>query len=260
MHISIEDIINEIVDSIDKSIDIIKIVDAAEQLTKLYLCDFKWLQLGSIVSDGTNDATVTEIGVNYIIVDKGLITFTWIARKLYIVKNMYFMRGTPIAVNGEYKAMSNDERNKTPLSWLVKPIKETNNLNGQGFERISDIRMFFLNVTNPSYTEKQHNEKVLSPLWQWVIAFFKAIDKNKNFGKIDSYDSRELNRFGTETAQGFEKNIIDSNLSAIDIKFSLPIRSVGQCFCNIKKDYKIQYLSDGENLFLYEGNKVLSFN
>jgi hypothetical protein len=168
------------------------------------------------------------------------------------------MRGTALAVNGEWTKLSNDERNKTPFVWMVKPIVEEYFGEKSNIERLSDLRLYFLDSTNVSYTESEINDNVLKPLWAWVDAFIEVIKKDRGFDYVKSYSTRELNRFGTETAQGFEANIIDSNLSAIEVRFTLPIKKSNSCLCSpkVREDFLIW---DGESAIDLGNNNILEY-
>lgn len=265
MRRNIEDIIEEIVESIDKTILINKIFDAGEVQTTLYMCDIKWIKVGTIVSDELgNEVPVIEVSDEYIVVDKTQYiidngySFVWSSKTLTIIEDIYFMRGTALAVNGEWQKLSPRVKQKTPFVWLVKPTVERTNANGQGFERTADLRLYFLDNTLLKYKEEEHTNNVIKPLWAWVMAFFKAIELNSDFGKFDNYDTRELSRFGTETAQVFEANIITANLSAIEVKFTLPIRRGAKCLCN-KTIYTDNLIDLGDSVLISETNEFISY-
>jgi hypothetical protein len=268
MRVTIEDIIEGVVDSIDKTCVVSRIVDNIDLVqATLYLCDLKWIKVGSIISDGLgHEVPVIEVGTNYIVFDKtdyiaeNEATFVWTSKTLTIVKDIYYVKGTALAVNGEWTKLTSDEREKTPFVWLVKPTTETTNLNGQGIVRTAELRIYFLDATDvTNYTEDDHNVEVLTPLWQWVVAFFEAIRKNKDFANIDNYTSRELNRFGTETPQGFEANILDSNLSAIELRFTLSIRNGAKCLCEPNKSLVDGLVWTGEEFIDLGENNLLGY-
>ena len=229
----IQNIIESVVNSIDKTIDIKKFEDADLIDTKLYICgSFKWLKVGDTVLDEDDrDSVVTEIGANYIIVHKGSL-FTWTSRVLTIVKDIYFFRGTPLATNSEWLQFAKNEDSKTPFVWLVEPTSETFYEANNSLERESDLRIFFLDKTDLKYTTKEHHDNVIEYLSPWVDGFLDVIRNDiQNFRKFDSYSRKVLSRFGTETPSGYESNIIDSNLSAIEIRFTLPIKKGAKCIC-----------------------------
>lgn len=231
MRRNIEDITQELVEGIDKTIHVRRIFNGSFLQTKLYVCELKWLVIGSIITDGTNTATVSEVGEDYIVIDKET-DYTWTSKTFTIVQNMYYMRGTPLAVNAEWQKLSKTVKNKTPFVWLVKPTSEVNYGLKSNLDRESDLRIYFLDKTKIEYTEQQHTDLVIKPLWAWVLAFFEVIKKDRGFNPIVTYTTRELSRFGTETAQRFESNIITANLSAIEVRFTLSIKKSAKCLCN----------------------------
>jgi hypothetical protein len=265
MRRNIEDIVEEIVDSIDKTILIAKIFDASEVQTTLYMCDIKWIKVGTIVSDELgNEVPVVEVSDDYIVVDKTQyiidngFSFVWSSKTLTIVKDIYFMRGTPRVVDTEWQKLSPRVKEKTPFVWLVKPLNERDYTNGQGLERTADLRIYFLDDTLLKYKQQENTNNVIKPLRAWVGAFFEAIEQNPDFGKFDGYDSRELTRFGTETSQGVDANIIDANLSAIEVRFTLPIRKGAKCLCN-KTIRGIKALYTGSDLIGTDNDTIIIY-
>ena len=229
--VDIQDIVENIVTSIDKTIKIGRIDNEVEILTKLYVCELKWLEVGSdILDEEDRPAQVTEIGSNYIVVRKQD-PFVWTSKTITIVKDIYYFRGTPLATNVEWLEYSNHEGFKTPFVWLVEPTTEVEFANGQGLERESDLRIYFLTGTLAHYTVKQKHDITIAYLRTWVEGFKKSVDKNKLFANVESYTTKNISFFGVESPQGYEANIIDANLSAIELRFTLPIRKRANCLC-----------------------------
>lgn len=229
--VDIQDIVEDIVNSIDKTVKIDRFENAVEILTKLYVCEFKWLEVGSDVLDDQNrPAQVQEIGSNYIVVRKQD-PFVWTSKTITIVKDIFYFRGTPLATNTEWLEYSTHESFKTPFVWLVEPTTEVEFANGQGLERESDLRIYFLTGTLSQYTVKQKHDISIAYLRTWVEGFKLAIKKNKLFANVESYTTKNISFFGVESPQGYEANIIDANLSAIELRFTLPIRKRANCLC-----------------------------
>lgn len=227
----IQDIVEEIVNDIDKTIVVVKIEDATLLQTILYVCELKWLRVGSVVTDGLgHTVTVIEVGSNYIIVEKDPL-FTWTSLLITIEEPIYYFRGTPMATNEEWLNFAVNEDAKTPFVWLVEPTNETFFTNGQSLERESDLRLYFLDKTLPKRTTKEHHDLVVKHLRAIVDGFLSVIERDKGFGRYDSYSQRVLSWFGTESASGYEAVILDSNLSAIEIRLTLPIRKGAKCLC-----------------------------
>lgn len=232
MRKDIINIVGEIVADIDKTIQVSR-VEGAELITpKLFVCDFKWLKIGSIILDDQDrPATVTQFGENWIVVEKED-PFVWTSKYFTIVQDIYYFKGSPLATNREWQNYARLESGKVPFVWLVSPTTEVFYNNGQALERESDLRLFFLDITSPNYTVQQHHDNVIKYLNAWIDGFLDAINKNRrDFERFDSYTLKEISRFGVETPQGVENNIIDSNLSAIELRFTLPIKKGAKCLC-----------------------------
>lgn len=220
----------EIIAKIDKTFRITKIDFADVITTKLFVCSTKWLKVGDFVLDDENrSATITEVGDGWIVVRKTT-PFIWTSKTFISIKDFIFFAGTPLDVNSEWLKSSIIQSNKLPLFWLVLPTSETINANGQGLERESQIRLFIIEQSNLKYTVEEYYFYVMKYLMAYLEAVKDAIKKNKLFASIESFEQRELYRLGSESPDGFEALILDSNLSAIEVRFTLPIRKRG-CDC-----------------------------
>ena len=47
----------------------------------------------------------------------------------------------------------------------------------------------------------------------------------------DKYDLKNFTRFGTESNNGFTANIIDADLTGVELRISLPIYKLSDCKC-----------------------------
>jgi hypothetical protein len=221
---------NEIIGKIDKVFRITRVEFADVITTKLFVCSTKWLKVGDFVRDEENrGVTITDVGEGWIVVRKES-PFVWDSKTFISVKDFIFFAGTPLDVNSEWLKSSIIQTNKLPLFWLPLPTNETFNLNGQGLERESSIRLFIIEQSELKYTVEEYYFYVMKYLYTYLDAMKDAIKKNKLFANIESFEQREFYRLGSESADGFEAVILDSNLSAIEIRFTLPIRKRG-CEC-----------------------------
>lgn len=226
----IKDIIKDVVEKIDKTLKISRIFNGDFILTKLYVCELKWAKIGMVVLDSQNrDATIVEIGKDYIVVQKAA-PFIWTDLMLTLVREIYFDFGTPRMTNNEWLQKSNRTSLKTPFVWLVEPMSESFKIGG-GIARESDLRLYFLDDNETESTTEGFHDNVVKYLRAWLDGFLLRIDKDSSFAQFDFYTTRVLTRFGSETPNGFEANIIDANLSAIELRFTLPIRKGANCLC-----------------------------
>lgn len=232
MRKDIQDIVEEIVLSIDKTIRISRVELFDMPNTKLFICEKKWLEVGQLILDDQGrEATITTIGENFVTILKSQPFYDWTSKYFTIVKDIYYFRGTPLATNAEWLSYARNEDGKTPFVWLLEPTEEEFYKNGQGLERTSDLRLYFLDKTKVGNTVKQHHDNVLKYLNDWVDGFLLAIEKDQSFAKYDSFKTKNISRFGIETSKGYERNILDSNLCAVEVRLSLPIRNGAKCLC-----------------------------
>lgn len=234
MRTNLKDIVKGIVENIDKNLSVSSIdSETADDIqTKLYVCNLKWVKVNDLATDDQGrTGQIVEVGENYVVFKKDD-PFVWTSKKIILTKEFYFQAGTPLDVDAEWLQKNITSEAKLPLFWLVLPASEDNFRNGQGLERESQIRLYILEQTNMTdYLVDDHYSQVIKYLWEYYDAFFESIKKDKSFANINLDTTRELYRFGSENESGFEQNVIDANLSAIETRFTLPIRKGASCLC-----------------------------
>lgn len=225
--IDIYDIVkDEIVEKMDNSLRVVKIVDNGGTYTLTICNSVKWARVKLTISDAALNA-YTISAVDYsarLITVTPLGAYAWTSTTGTLQKPKFFI-GTPMRTNEEWLQFSNDERNKVPFIWMVEPTQERVKPDSDGKERESDIRIVFIDSNNsPGWITTDVHEKRLKALYNMVSEFFRTIENNPLFGDIESdRQIRNLTRFGTETSNGFERNIIDADLTGIDARVALPI-------------------------------------
>ena len=60
--------------------------------------------------------------------------------------------------------------------------------------------------------------------------FMKVIDEDLTFESIDDYELITFSRFGVETERGMFENILDANLSGVELRLTLG-KYKGNCHC-----------------------------
>lgn len=217
----------EIIDKMDRNVTVKSI--AGDDLTT---CGVKWAAVNKVVEDG-NGTEFTVLAVDYDIDVITLTDATGFTGNMVLQKPFFFV-GTPMATNTEWKKFSSNEFLKTPFIWMVEPTPERPDYTGASIERESDIRVVFLDSNNVKdwITTQTHDFKLQS-LYNMYGEFVLAIQNNSIFDRdrIDTAAIRNLTKFGTETANGFDNNIIDANLTGLDVRITLPIQELGECKC-----------------------------
>ena len=66
---------------------------------------------------------------------------------------------------------------------------------------------------------------------QLVAALIEAISARANFDDVEDFQLVTFSRFGVEQETGFVKNIIDANLSGVELQFTLQKYKGNDCKC-----------------------------
>lgn len=144
--------------------------------------------------------------------------------------NLFFQTGTRLAANQEWTMADSNLQNKLPLVWLLETINERFYGIQSPLERESELRIFFLNETDITqfYTE-DHRNNVVQPMTNLAQSFVNVVNNTPSFKKVDQWQIRTFSRFGVETQQGVVKNILDANLSGVELQITLPVYKTNTC-------------------------------
>ena len=182
--IEASEFIKELIDDIDYSI--VGEFNASDG--KTYFCNTKWARVGKTIVDSLGD----------------------------------FKTGTKLATNREWTIADPDLENKLPLVWLLEVISETGYGRGSALDRSIEVKLFFLDETDPSqYYTKEHREQVVKPMQKLMMEFFKVVDKNRMYEAVENYRYKTFSRFGVEQENGVFENILDANLSGVALELTL---------------------------------------
>lgn len=200
----------------------------------LTVCNPKWARVGMIVKDSLdNEYTVTavdHVNSTITVTPNGVYVFTG---TLLVLNKPYFFVGTPIATNKEWEQFNTDERKKVPFAWMLEPTKERVKPITDSIRRESDIFMIFLdsNDIEQWQTVDTHDNR-LQALYNMVDEFIATVVRSfKFFSDNLEYDMKNFTKFGKETSEGMEKNIIDANLTGVELRLTLPIYELDGCKC-----------------------------
>jgi len=193
--------------------------NAALEITET--CKTKWCRIGKTVADsGGNIFTVLDLDFDEYIVGESPLQID-----LDGVINLnppIFIHGTKKATNMEWTKMANNVTAKTPIIWLLGSL----NFKKFGRESVIDIessmRIFFLDETDVvNYYTADHVQNVVYPMEQLAKEFIDTINKNRQFKTIESWEIIEFSRFGVEQENGMFQNILDANLSGVELRITL---------------------------------------
>jgi len=196
-------------------------IDGTFDVDKTLSCNTKWARVGKKVTDSNGDEfLITEIDENNYLVGQNvdLIDLDGIIN----LPQPFFIHGTKKATNREWTILSNDVTAKTPIIWLLGSLNYKQFGRESTIDIESSVRIFFLDETDvANYYTADHITQVVYPMEQLAKEFIETINRNRNFKTIEDWEIIEFTRFGVEQENGMFQNILDANLSGVELRITL---------------------------------------
>ena len=211
----IKDVSNYIEDLVNKmDISINGKYNSLEEYTEV--CDSKYARIGKYVTDEANEQfLITEINP-----DKWIKAGT--SNGKLMLPKPYFLSGTRISANREWTISTNDLTQKTPIVWLLSDIRYFQYGRGSVFDWESEVRLFFLDEGDAvNYYSADYVSNVVNPMSRLADLFIQAVKEDRQYKTLEQYELINFTRFGTEDQQGVIQNILDANLSGVELRISL---------------------------------------
>jgi len=221
-------IVEGIVNDMDSTIN--GVYDAGLGVTTY--CDTKWARVGKNVTDSVaNDYLITAIDYDVSITSTSL---TAPFPNLNGVTNLptpFYIPGTKLATNREWTIAGSNVTQKTPIIWLLETIRERKFGRESAIERESELRIFFLDETDiKNYYTEDHRKQVVHPMSKLLDEFLNTINGDRKFKTVEDYTIKTFSRFGVEQENGMFQNVLDANLSGVELIFTL-IKYKENCKC-----------------------------
>lgn len=221
--------IGEIVANIDNII--VGVVD--NNIGKNTFCHTKWARKGKRIQ---NTETLYTFNIINVEVDEYIDALPVGAGTFqsgpYALPVPFYIHGTKKATNREWTISTNDLTAKTPIIWLLGPVRYTAFGRESSKEYEADIRLFFLDETDPTnYYTEDHLEQVVFPMEQLANEFLNTLENDPNYQTLTQWEIIEFSRFGTEQDNGFFQNILDANLSGVELRMTLTRFKNNICKC-----------------------------
>ena len=186
-------------------------------------CFTKWARPGKIVKDEIeNEYLITGIvpGKSLTVIQQNT-PLTDLTGTTFL-NAPYFQTGTKLAANAEWTKSLNDLTKKTPLIWLLEIIREDRFSREDVREFETDLRIFFLDETDPTqYLTEDHRREVVVPMSNLCESFLDVIREDRTFKRLEKYRVTTFSRFGVENENGVIQNILDANLSGVELQLTL---------------------------------------
>lgn len=204
--------VEQLVGQIDN--EIFGLYDPIQQRT--ITCDTSYARVGKYIIDPINGSIlITGVETDEYIVAGN-------ATGILELPEPYFVPGTKIAANNEWTKVSNDLTQKTPLVWLLHDVRYQRFGRESVYEWESDLRIFFLDETDiVNYYTKDHIDNVVVPMSKLAEKFIDVINQTPSYKTLESYEIINFTRFGTEQSNGYFQNILDANLSGVELRIKL---------------------------------------
>jgi hypothetical protein len=220
----VADVVGTLVQSIDYTLTGELNVDVLPNVW--VTCNLKWARVGKIVIDPVtgNSFTIVEILENEGLILEALPTnpTNEPAGNMLLLPNPFYLSGTKIAANSEWSKVSNSLMAKTPVVWLLELIRFKSYGRESTIDFESDLRLFFLDETNVTqFYTSDHRSNVVSPMTELASEFINTVGSLRQYKTVDQYEIITFSRFGVEQDQGVFKNILDANLSGVELRLTL---------------------------------------
>lgn len=225
---------DDIISAMDNTVKIVSADAVSGGTQDIILCDNKWIRVGQYLTDADSKKwKINSIGNDGIVnVTKPTGATDLVKRQVLTLRSPQFLFGTHYSANNEYVLKGNDNRVKLPLIWLVETIRETEFDRTKSLERKSDLRLYFLDDNNPKqYLNADYRANVVTPMLGLKDEFIKVVQSNVLFDLLGDWQIRPITRFGNEDEKGSFENILDDNLSGVELTISLPIFKNKNCNC-----------------------------
>lgn len=217
---SVEDLVNSIDNTIELAYN--------TALMRSDTCATKWARVGKpLASDVGEEFYLTGVEADeWVKAGSNELSGT------YYLPRPYFISGTKIATNREWTIATPNLLEKTPIIWLLYDLEYKNYGRGNTLDWETNIRLFFLDETDVSnYYTKDHTDNVVIPMSLLAEEFIKVVEEDRNFLTLEEYDVINFTRFGTEQENGYFQNILDANLSGVELRIKLSKYKDTTCKC-----------------------------
>jgi hypothetical protein len=218
--IEISKAIKQIYQSIDNTIE--GMWNVAQSRTDF--CATKWARVGKIVVDSIGrEYLIEQIDYDNWIIATALdpLNLDPLEGMIYLPQP-FWISGTRIVTNNEWGKFSNDLTQKLPLVWLLEVLRYRRFGRESVIEFESDLRLFFLDETNVTqYLNSAHRENVVEPMERLLNEFLNVVNSDREYKTVEDYEVITFSRFGVENEQGMFKNVLDANLSGVELRVTL---------------------------------------
>jgi hypothetical protein len=224
--------LSAIIEGIVNQIDTTLVGKYDQNTEQTNVCATKWARVGKYVTD-SNGAIyrITDVQIDEYIKAEPIAPNGPPLDGVINLPNPYWITGTRTATNREWTIKDNNLLDKTPIVWLLETLRFRQYGRQSTFDFDADLRIFFLDETDPvNYYTADHRENVVFPMQNLANEFISTIARLRQFKVIEDYELITFSRFGVEQQPGMFQNILDANLSGVELRITLTMYK-GNCKC-----------------------------
>lgn len=198
-------------------------------------CDNKWMRVGQYLTDGDGKLwlirSIAENGNVTLVKPTGATNIA--KRQVLQVVEVQFLFGTHRSANNEYLLKHSNDLEVVPVVWLIEAISEQEfNTNESAKERETELRMYCLDRGDVGeYLNEDYRLNVVSPMIALKDELIRIIDEDRMFDGTDNRRTRPITRFGNENEKGVFENVLNDDLSGVELKINLHRYRSGDCKC-----------------------------
>jgi hypothetical protein len=211
--------LNDFVNAIDNSVK--GSYDALTQ--KTFSCNTKWARIGKKVTNSLNKLyTITDISIDEWVKAIPDVSADGPLDGVFFLDEPYFVTGTKLAANREWTIADDNVMDKTPLVWLLETIRMTTFGRQSSLEFSTELRVFFLDETDiVNYYTLDHRTNVVQPMNKLINEFIQVVENTTGVLPLEETQRFTFSRFGVEKDNGVFQNVLDANLSGVELRFTL---------------------------------------
>lgn len=224
--------LSAIIEGIVNQIDTTLVGKYDQNTEQTNVCATKWARVGKYVTDSTGAIyRITDVQIDEYIKAEPIAPNGPPLDGVINLPNPYWITGTRTATNREWTIKDNNLLDKTPIIWLLETLRFRQYGRQSTFDFDADLRIFFLDETDPvNYYTADHRENVVFPMQNLANEFIATIARLRQFKVIEDYELITFSRFGVEQQPGMFQNILDANLSGVELRITLTMYK-GNCKC-----------------------------
>lgn len=221
----IRDIIQtNIVNKLDNRLYIESIDSINSGLQTITFCSVKWFKLYNYIYVDGYKVSATLISNNRLSLILPTVLPPINYNTVITIQKPLLFDGTLSNTRVEWAKYSDSERDKLPFIWLVSPTEtNTANDNGQGLST-AILKLWFIHWSDWTKLNADRQNEAVRPLYALYREFMNTINRNTHiFEGYDNVSDRDFPKLGVLGANGVEKTVFDSTLSAVEVDLNLRI-------------------------------------